>query len=846
MTKRLLVTLLVAAVIIGTVSTAFAASFSDTKGTKYESAVGILSSLGILNGFPDGTFKPGDTITRAQFAKVAVCALGLESAAEYAKGVTAFSDVPATHWAAGFINVAADQGLIKGFPDGTFKPEAPVTYNEAMAIIVRLLGYDPMVKGTWPTNYLVKAAEIGVSEGLSFAGGAPATRGDVALMFENAIAIDMMEQITAGDLIQYVVTDETLLDKLGYDWGESRVLATSDLFESGLEANEVVLWGTWDLADGVNLDDQLGLEVRFWFDDGTVVFAKTLTKSSDIIDCVIEDITADGNEVTIGDKTYDGDGVWCVWNLAFFDWDDIADDDARFEGAEARLVLYGGRIVWLQAMQFEGSVVISDVNTKFERFDAWDDAGGDVRFDLDDYAEARFVEDGAAIDFEDLEELAVAHFFEIGVGGDDYLYVELIDEKVTGEVEEISVDSDDVVTVTVDGEDYTVAGDATMSTDDNDTIDEADEAGMEDFAGNDATLYLNRDGDARHIVGDFVAESESTTAVVKTEFYVVESTDPTDDDQYFVKFFEFDGTTTRCELTWDTKFDGAVVDLGDISTGGGDFYDGNYPEGAMVEFTLDADGKLATVDLIDPDDGGSLDEADIDADGNRLFDYRVTSACKIVDIGEWEVVPWASLEDATFDSACDGTDLYTGGDASLEYCVFDSTSHVVAYDIAEADAGVVLARKVTADGLAIKILTPDGTLQRQVGSSFVTSVAGHNAGLLTDTWPDIDAGEFVTFEYEGDEFSDVSEPWCYSFLFLGLDGYWVEAVDEENLIVTVRSAEDPDGAVTLDLLLDEDCVIYDVTGAPTIVDLEELAVDQYVQAFCTDGDQLVEAFRIIE
>jgi hypothetical protein len=65
MTKRLLVTLLVAAVILGTVSTAFAASFSVTNGTKYEGAVGVLSSLGILNGFPDGTFKPGDTITRA-------------------------------------------------------------------------------------------------------------------------------------------------------------------------------------------------------------------------------------------------------------------------------------------------------------------------------------------------------------------------------------------------------------------------------------------------------------------------------------------------------------------------------------------------------------------------------------------------------------------------------------------------------------------------------------------------------------------------------------------------------------------------------------------------------------
>jgi len=776
-----------------------------------------------------------------------VCAAGLESAAEYAKGVTAFSDVPATHWAAGFINVAADQGLIKGFPDGTFKPEAPVTYNEAMAIIVRLLGYDPMVKGTWPTNYLVKAAEIGVSEGLSFAGGAPATRGDVALMFENGIDIDMMEQITAGDLIQYVVTDETLLDRLGYVSDQAWVDSTPVIFGSDLDADEVILDGDlFHLADGVNLDDQLGLEVEFWFDaDDTVVFAKTITKSSNIIDGVIEDITANGDEVEIDDKTYEGDGFWCVWNLAFFDWDDIVDDDALFEGAEVRLVLDDGWIVSLRAVQFDGSVVVSDVNTKYERFDAWDETGNDVRFKVDDYEEVRFIADGAAVDLEDLEELAVAHFFEIAVGADDYLYTELVDEKVSGEVEEISVDSDDVVTVTVDGEDYTLADDATMSTDDNDTIDEADEAGMEDFAGNDATLYLNRDGDARHIVGDFVAESESTTAVVKTEFYVVESTDPTDDDQYFVKFFKFDGTTKRCELTEDTEFDGTVVDLGDISTGGGDDYDIGYPEGAMVEFTLDADGKLATVDLIDSDDGGSLDEADIDADGNRLFDYRVTSACKIVDIGEWEVVPWASLEDATFDTACDETELYTGGDASLEYCVFDSTGHDVAYDIAEADVGVVLSRKVTADGVAVKVLVEDKTATYQVAEVDPNSLDESNEGTDVGIWSDIDIGDLVEFEFDADEFTDLEEPEADE-VFTALFSYWVEDLNEDDLIVTVRDDEDPDLANTEDLLLDEECVIYDVTGTPVQGEFGDLATDQVIQAFDLDGDGLVDFIKIVE
>ena len=248
----------------------------------------------------------------------------------------------------------------------------------------------------------------------------------------------------------------------------------------------------------------------------------------------------------------------------------------------------------------------------------------------------------------------------------------------------------------------------------------------------------------------------------------------------------------------------------------------------------------------DPDDGGSLDEADIDADGNRLFDYRVTSACKIVDTGEWEVVPWASLEDATFDSACDNTALYTGGDASIEYCIFDSTGHDVAYDIAVADVGVVLSRKVTADGVAVKGLVEDETATYQVAEVDPNdSLEDSNEGTDTGTWSDIDIGDLVQFEFEADEFTDLDEPYADD-VFFGLYSYWVEDLNEGDQIVTVRDAEDPDLADTDDLLLDEECVIYDVTGAPVQGEFGDLAADQVIQAFDLDSDGLVDVIKIVE
>jgi hypothetical protein len=850
--KRVLVTLLVLTVILGTVSSVFAASYSDVpKGSKFENAVGVLSTLGILSGFPDGTFKPGDTITRAQFAKVAVCSLGLESAAEYAKGVTVFSDVPATHWASGYINVAADQGLIKGYADGTYQPEAPVKYSEALAILVRVLGYEPIVKGTWPTNYLVKAAEIGISGDVTFSANAPATRGDVALFLYTSMEIGMMEQVTAGDLIQYEVTDKTLLDKLGFEADTGVVEGTNDMFGTGLEADEVSIDGdTVELAEGANLDAQLGLEVKFWVNSaGKIVFAKTLTQSSDIITGTIKHITDEGDEIKVGTKTYDtAGGAIMVHNNAWYDWDDIVVDDPYFEGGDVTLVLDDeGDTAFVIATQFDQSVIIASINTKFDRWAVWVDSDATATYKLDDYEACLFVKDGVEVEYDDFVKFDVAHMFEVTVDSDDYLYMELYNEKADGEVEEVSVDADDVITVTVDGEDYTLAADATYSTDDNDTIDVVTEDIMEDFAGNDAVLLLNRDGDGRHIYGDFVAESETYTAVVKSEWYSIE-TDPTEDPNYYVRFFKLDGTSVRYELTEDTEIDGDVVDLDEIITGNDD-YDTDVPVGTLIDFALDKNGKLATVDTVGPDDTCDMDEDAIDEDGNRLIgdvgDYRVTTGAKFVDIEEWEVVTWLALEGATFDSACDGTSLYTGGDNSLEYAVYDSDGHNVDYGVEEADVGVVLSRRVTADGVAVKILVEAKTYTYQVAEVDPASLEDSNEGTATDVWADIDIGDLVDFDFEDNDFTALDEP-VADEVFLGLYSYWVEDIDIDDLILVVRDAEDPDGAGTEDLLLSEEVVVYDVTGTPVQGDLEDISVDGLVQVFDLDADGLIDYIKIVE
>ena len=128
--KKVLALVVALTMVLGTVSFAFTDVAEDSD---VYTAVQTLSSLSILNGYEDGSFGPEKDITRAEFATVVCRALGLGNPA---KGATQFADVPADHWAAGYINLAAGQGIVNGYGDGNFGPEDNVTYEQAIKIPV--------------------------------------------------------------------------------------------------------------------------------------------------------------------------------------------------------------------------------------------------------------------------------------------------------------------------------------------------------------------------------------------------------------------------------------------------------------------------------------------------------------------------------------------------------------------------------------------------------------------------------------------------------------------------------------------------------------------------------------
>jgi hypothetical protein len=200
--NKFIMLLLLVTFMFSIVGSASAATFSDVSGSSTQTAaIYRLNSLGIIDGYPDGTFGPEKTITRAEFAKIACIAAGLKTVGSgMSAAASPFSDVTTNHWANGWINVAAAQGFVKGYPNGTFQPEGNITQAEVVTVLMRLLGYNDNLAGTWPSDYIAKAANLGVLDDITFVSDKDATRGEVAILTsatldENVVAYKASDNI---------------------------------------------------------------------------------------------------------------------------------------------------------------------------------------------------------------------------------------------------------------------------------------------------------------------------------------------------------------------------------------------------------------------------------------------------------------------------------------------------------------------------------------------------------------------------------------------------------------------------------------------------------------------------
>jgi hypothetical protein len=142
--------------------------------------------MGIINGYEDNTFRPENEITRAELVKILTLFLDKQGEVDEdakSSNLSPFSDVGQTYWARSYINVGKKHGFLNGYPDNTFKPQKNITFEEALAVFVRIEQYSgDTSKLEWPQGYVDKAKELNILQNVEYRKGKNITRGEVALI----------------------------------------------------------------------------------------------------------------------------------------------------------------------------------------------------------------------------------------------------------------------------------------------------------------------------------------------------------------------------------------------------------------------------------------------------------------------------------------------------------------------------------------------------------------------------------------------------------------------------------------------------------------------------------------
>lgn len=297
---------------------AFASSYSDVPdGAYYKSAVENLTIYGIVSGY-NGTFDPDAYVTRAEFAKIASICGGLSKEAASSSGGKRFNDVNIGYWANGYINASASNSLIVGYPNGMYYPENNIAYQEAVTVILRLLGYTSEDLGdNWPYAYLEKAKSLGILDGIQKNGGEKITRGDLCVLIDRALKLKMNG------------SKDELISKLDIKTTDEVLIIATKNEDKSLDYNSVkTSGGTYKLASSEVQVAPLTKAKLVLNDDGEVINS-ILTSTPKITATTVE--TVAGGELYFEDGTNSKslsvkDATPCYKDGAISSYKDVKDE----------------------------------------------------------------------------------------------------------------------------------------------------------------------------------------------------------------------------------------------------------------------------------------------------------------------------------------------------------------------------------------------------------------------------------------------------------------------------------------------------------------------------------------
>ncbi|KDR96170.1 S-layer homology domain-containing protein [Peptoclostridium litorale DSM 5388] len=867
MNKKLVSLALATSLVAGSMSLGFAAGdlTANIEDAKVVKAVERLAAFGIVDGMDDGKYHPELEVTREQFAKVLVEALGLGSAAEAAIGGTQFADVEAGRWSAGYVNVAVGQGILKGYPDGTFKPANKVTYAEAVTMLVRAIGYqDTFLPGTWPGNYVAKAAEEGITKDVVFSPSGFADRGSMAVMVDNTLDADVVKiseyGTLAGTEIKYSKSDITLLEeKLDIFKLEEAVVLSTPKVDKAIDEDQMKVEigkdynvksidvedgdeETYDVLDSVDTSALLGLSLNVYInDDKEVVYVEESDKPFKVLYDVVdedEDIDEDDGMTFIkADKEYELEDDYTIYldNKEVTKFSDFKDEAEKGNLFVKAVLSNKGNIKVIDAYSWDKtSGVVKEASASSITYFV-DDADDEDTFKAKDYDKVVVMDNtGKMMKLEDIQKNDVIYInnedmdgdnLEEAASGDEVAYVVVVRSTVEGDVDRYNVAK---MEVRIDGTTYDVTSEATVSSNDGKDValfDSGDgEDALNDITGDDekALVIFDAKGYVRHITTDAEASSSDLYGVVtaKDESFGDVSVKILTNKEEVVTY-EFDAD--------DEDFMGGYTEEDDVQ------------KGDVVKYTLDKDGeidsiqKIAEYDATDilkvadadddfeplageltddfTDDSMEVDNKDYNVASNVLvFDYTegLKSDNSIDDLKDVEVVDFASLEDKG-----DGDDVVFFVDDNDEVQLIVLVAQIKSDD----ERAAYVLDKWTKDGdpfVELVEFDKDGKADYEIDGGKVSD-AETIVVFTENTDGTIDVSSVTDGKSEEGDFM------FYTGTVSDISGKYIEVEDKDgNEIETFKA--------------DADVVVYETDDEKDFSDIDE---DDMITAVVKDGKAVV-------
>lgn len=717
--KRVLAFVLSFAMLLGSMTFSFASSVADdVRGTIYESAVETLKVFEIMEGYPDGTFKPEGEITRAEFATIVVRSLGQEGVAKVTTGSSRFNDVAAGEWYTGYINVASSLRVVNGYGDGNFGPNDPVTYEQAVTMVMRAIGYGGKAEdlGGYPTGYLLVANEAGITDDVPGVFGTSAPRGIVAMLVANALDKPMMEVTEWGrdgepnkyakNPFKTLITE--ILDAKKYESDNDYTYAITSIERTGEASDRVRISNVGvrrlaKLAKDADVEYLLGMKVIVYVTDTEVV--KIEIDDEAMFDAIEVNEDGDGIKLVEADQEYDLASSYTVRGAGL-------EADTKYD--YAKVILNDDEEVrWIETFNWTDVFMVEKVD------------GNEVYgYDQDpiDFEDYTVVKDGFAISLDELQEEDVLFF------NTDEEYAEVFNKSVTGKIGRIYTDRFEV-----DSEDYDYYNeDLKMWVDylDGDELKRMDKDAADDMkeSGEPVELLLDRRGNVVFVIGE-LEESETSSFYA----YVTANTEvfqKRTDNYYNLDVKNENGV----ERSYDIKAaDITDEDELDYSSNVSDWVN-DIQKGAIVEIEVDASGNVEGVSLIFRSvKGVKFETGDSFVNGKRLVRSAVVFEMDGDDVDE--VTTFGELD---YDEITVGDVYFNDDDEVIVIVVWESDKDA---DTSEFDVVAVEDAIELKDGKTWRLkVNVDGT-----NKTYFTEDEGDIANAKN-----VVSGQFLTIEVDDD------------------------------------------------------------------------------------------------